>query len=67
MTTPQIISAALADYKTYGRRGLDWIWDRSSQDERDSVDAWLLQISHPSVYEPGTKENRYKGYIVELS
>ena len=67
MTRPQIIDAALADYKVYGRRGLDWIWDRSSDNERNAVDAWLLQVNHPSVFEPGTKEWRYKNYIVELT
>ena len=59
--TPKIIMES-------AERGEDimWLWDFSSKEERDSVDNYLVSISHPLAFEAGTKEYRFRSIVKEI-
>jgi len=68
MPRPSIIDDAVARFKREGSRGVDWIWfQTSSKVDRDAVDRWLVSIKHPSAYEAGTAEHRFRHIVRELA
>ena len=69
MTVPTIITDAITRAR---REDLDsavsWIWFFSSDAEaRASVDSWLVSTQHPLAKEPGTKCDRFRAIVKELS
>lgn len=63
-TLPNIVERGIDELRVYGKLSG---WYRASKDERDSVDAYLVAIEHPSAYEAGTPEYRYTSLVKELS
>ena len=66
--TPVIIQHAITRTHTESvESACNWVWfQASSAAERQAVDAWLCSIQHPSAYEAGTPEQRFRGIVKEM-
>ena len=61
---PDLVKRGIFELKTYGKVS-DYY--RASQQEKQTVDDWLVRIKHRLAYEPGTMERRYLAIVKELS
>jgi hypothetical protein len=51
-----------------GERGASWVFFQGMDEEaRRGFDAFLVQTQHPSAYEPGTTEHRFKMFAKEYA
>src|SRR6185436_6395272 len=45
----------------------NWVWQWLTSEDRNSVDAYLVEIQHSLAFEAGTQEGRYKAIVRELT
>lgn len=54
-------------YRQEGERGASWVFQGMDEEARKEFDQFLLQTQHPSAYEPGTTEHRFKMFAREYA
>ena len=69
MALPQIIESA----KLRIERGesftsaASWVWDMSTSENKQAVDAYLVAARHPLAMQPGTPEQRFRCLLIEAT
>lgn len=46
----------------------DWTWTFfrcMTQEEKDAVDRWTVEVQHPLAFQPGTREYRFRRLVKE--
>lgn len=58
---------AVTRYRQEGTRGIAWTYDHMSRADRAAFDEHLVAVKHPLAYQPGTNEERFRAYVIEVS
>lgn len=64
---PEPVREATARVLTGDAAGASWVYTRLAKADRDAIDRWLVETKHPSAYEPGTQEDRFRRIVGELT
>ena len=65
---PALVVSGVERFQREGERGSDWAFSQEgTKESRDAVDAYLVKIKHPSAFEAGSQEQRFKRLVRELA
>jgi len=55
-----LLTEAASRMKREGTRGVEWVFDHMSSDEKLAFDLFLVRMKSPLAYQAGTVEYRFK-------
>jgi hypothetical protein len=62
-----LLAEAATRYKREGRRGIDWTFDHTTDEERLAFDLFLVKMKDLLAYEPGTCEHRFRTRAIAMA
>jgi len=67
-TPEDFVKEAVERTKRGDKSGWSWVYfQEMSVQDRKNFDRWIVDSKHPSAYEPGTTEDRFKRLVKEYS